>query len=183
MRYNFAQCTTLMICLATCVAANAGNPKRLTQACPHLAPIDGAPAGASVIDNDMVLQLAEKGRIAAVADSRPTVTDSKSLSPAAEGGIKKRWRAEHRRSVAAIHKLQQQVTKAEGEYQALKSQFFALRKEVQRIRLRPRMETKAHQVKILQKNLQCALDGFSKVVREARLAGAQPGWFRDLPRP
>ena len=41
----------------------------------------------------------------------------------------------------------------------------------------------AHQVKQLERNLRGARDGFSRVIREARLAGAQPGWFRDLPRP
>ena len=183
MRYFLAQFTTLTFCLAVCVNVNAGNPKRLTQACPGLAPIDGAPAGTTIIDNDMILRLAEKGRFAAVADSRPSETDSKVLTPAAEAGIIKHWRVEHRRSVATVHKLQQQLTKVEGEYEALKSQFFALRKEVQRIRFEPRLKTKAHQVEILKKNLQSAMDGFSKTIRDARQAGAQPGWFRDLPRP
>ncbi len=183
MRYFLAQCTTLTICLVACLSANAGNPKKLTQACPHLAPIDGAPAGTTVIDNDMVIRLAEKGRIAAVADRLPSVTDSHNLTPAADAGNKKHWRAEHRRSVAAIHKIQQQLVNAEGEHDALKSQFFALRKEEQRIRLRPRLKAKAHQVEFLKKSLQHAMNGFSKTVRDARLAGAQPGWFRDLPRP
>ncbi len=183
MRCFLAQFSTLTICLALCVTVNAGNPKRLTQACPRLAPIDGAPAGTTVIDNDMVLRLAEKGRIAAVADSHPAVTDSQRPSSAAEAGIKKRWRAEYRRSVTAIQKLRQQLTKAEGEHEALESQFFALQKEIQRIRLRPRLKAKAHQVGKLKKDLQRAMAGFSKAVRDARQAGAQPGWFRDLPRP
>jgi len=183
MQYLFAKFTSLTFCLVACATVNAGNPKKLTQVCPHLAPINGAPAGAAVIDNDMVIQLAEKGRIAAVADSRPVVTDSQILTPTAESGNKKHWRAEHRRSVSVIHKLQQQVTKAEGEYEALKSQFFALRKEVQRIQFQPRLDAKARQGEQLKKNLRGARDGFSRVIRDARLAGAQPGWFRDLPRP
>ena len=121
MRCSLAHYATLTICLATCVAVDAGDPKKLTQACPRLAPIDGAPAGTTVIDNLMVLRLAKKGRIAAVAPDRPPVPESHDLTPAAEAKIKKRWRAEHRRSVIAIHTLQEQLTQAEGEYEALES--------------------------------------------------------------
>ncbi len=183
MQYSFVQFATLTIFLTTCATANAGNPKKLTQACPRLAPIDGVPAGTWLIDNATVLRLAKKGRIAAVDVSRPSVADSQIPTPIAEAAVKKRWRAEHRRSVSAIHNLRIQLTKAENEHEALKSQYFALRKETQRIRLRPRLDTKAHQVKQLKSNLRGARDGFSRVIREARLAGAQPGWFRDLPRP
>ena len=183
MRYSLVQFTTLTIFLAAFATVNAGNPKKLTQACPRLAPIDGAPAGSRVIDNATVLRLAKKGRIAAVSVSRPSVTDSQIPTPLAEVAVKKRWRAEHRRSVSAIQNLRTQLTKAENEHEALKSQYFALRKETQRIRLRPRLDTKAHQVKQLKRNLRGARAGFSRVIREARLAGAQPGWFRDLPRP
>ncbi len=183
MRYSPTQFVNLALCLAMCAAANAGNPKKLTQACPRLAPIDGAPAGTTIIDNATVLRLAKKGRIAAIADRQQSVPDS--INPTSGGGFsdKKRWRAEHRRAVSDIHKLQQQLIKAEGEHEALESHLFALRKEIQRIRLRPRLHAKAQQIAQLKKNLRHARDSFSRVIREARLDGAQPGWFRDLPRP
>ena len=183
MRYFFAQFVNLALCVAVCATANAGDPTKLTQACPRLAPIDGAPAGTTVIDNNTVLRLAKKGRIAAIADRQPPESDSKKPTSSAGSSSKKKWRAEPRRSVSAIHKLQQQLTKAEAEYEALESQLFALRKEIQRIRLRPRLDAKKNQVSQLKKNLRHTRDGFSRMIREARLAGAQPGWFRDLPRP
>ncbi|MEN8164515.1 MAG: hypothetical protein ABFS37_10335 [Acidobacteriota bacterium] len=183
MRYSPTQFVNLALCVAMCVTANAGDPKKLTQACPRLAPIDGAPAGTTLIDNDTVLRLAKEGRIAAVADSRASAADSERPSSSAESSIKNRWRTEHRRSVSAIQKLKQQLEKAESEHKALEAQLFALRKEIQRIRLRPRLHAKAQQIELLKKNLRHALDSFSRMIREARLAGAQPGWFRDLPRP
>ncbi len=183
MRYFPTPLVNLALCLAMCAPAAAGDPKKLTQACPRLAPIDGAPAGATVIDNKTVLRLAKKGRIAAIADRQQPATDSKNPTSSGGASSKKHWRAEHRRSVSSIHKLQQQLTKAEAEHEALESQLFALRKEIQRIRLRPRLDAKARQIEQLKKNLRHARDSFSRMIREARLEGAQPGWFRDLPRP
>ncbi len=185
MRYFPTQCVNLALCLAVCATANAGDPKKLTQACPRLAPINGAPAGSTLIDNNMVLRLAKKGRIAAIADRRPSASDSQkpTSNAGSSSSVKKQWRAEHRRSVSAIHKLQQQLEKAESEHQALEAQIFALRKEIQRIRLRPRLDAKAQQIAQLKRNLRHALASFSRMIREARFDGAQPGWFRDLPRP
>jgi len=183
MRYFPTQFVNLALCLAMCAPTSAGNPKKLTQACPRLAPINGAPAGTAIIDNATVLKLAKKGRIAAIADPQQSVPDSKSPTSGSGPSDKKYWRTEHRRAVSGIHKLQQQLIKAEGEHEALESQLFALRKEIQRIRLRTRLDAKAQQIAQLKKNLRHARDSFSRVIREARLEGAQPGWFRDLPRP
>jgi len=183
MRYSPTPFLKLALYLVVCTTANAGDPTKLTQACPRLAPIDGAPAGTTVIDNNTVLRLAKKGRIAAVADRQSPESDLKKPTSSAGSSSKKKWRAEHRRFVSAIHKFQQKLTKAETEFGALEAQLFALRKEIQRIRLRPRLDAKKQQIAQLKKNLRHARDGFSRMIREARRVGAQPGWFRDLPRP
>ncbi len=183
MQCSFVPVITLVIFLSTCSVGDAGNPKKLVQACPRLAPIAGAPAGSTVIDNLTVLRLAKKGRIAAISGNRKTAADSPILSAEVDPRIKKKWRSEYRKSVAAIQRLKQKLRDSEAQYQGLQAQFFNLRKENQRLRLQPRLDAKAHQVEQLRRNLQCAMNGFSRTIQEARKVGAQPGWFRDLPKP
>lgn len=183
MRYSPSSLAALTVGAAICATAAAGDPEKLTRACPRLAPINGAPAGMTVIDNDTVLQLAKKGRFAAIAVRQPALPDKKPQAPSNESSRKKRWRAEYRRSAEAIHKTEQQLTKARGEFEALESRYFSLRKAIQRIRLQPRLDAKKEQIVHLTKDLRHARNTFSRVIRQARLDGAQPGWFRGLHRP
>lgn len=183
MRYSPTSLAALTIGAAICATAAAGDPEKLTRACPRLAPINGAPAGTIVIDNETVLQLAKKGRFAAIAIRQPTLPNKNQPVPSVESSLKKRWRAEYRRSAAAISNIEQQVAKANGELAALESRYFSLRKAIQRIRLQPRLDAKKEQIVHLTKDLRQARATFSRVIRQARLDGAQPGWFRGLHRP
>ena len=183
MRYSPTFFAALTIGGALCVTAIAGDPEKLTQACPRLAPINGAPAGKTVIDNDTVLELAKEGRFAAIATRQPTLPDKKQPVSSVEPSLIHRWRAEYRRSAAAIHNTEQRLTKAKGELAALENRYFALRKTIQRIRLQPRLDAKKEHIVKLTKDLRHARQAFSSVIRRARLDGAQPGWFRGLHRP
>lgn len=183
MRYSLTQITTLALCLTLGTTVDAGDPKRLTQACPRLAPIDGVSAGTTIIDNAAVLRLAEQGRIAAVSKSSPSALAPSGLKSTNESTSKNQWRSKHQKSVSAIHTIKQQLAQVGREHQALKSKWFAVSKESQRIRIELRMKVKAQQVRQLQEKLRGSMGEFSSLIRRARLAGAQPGWFRDLPRP
>lgn len=180
MRYPFS--ATLVIGAALCVPAGAGDPAKLTRACPRLAPINGAPAGTLLIDNDTVLRLAKEGRFAAVA--RPTTLPEISQPVSSpKSALIQRWRAEYRRSATAIHGAEKRLAKAQGEFAALEARYDSLRKANQRFRLQPRLDAKKKQIGQLIEDLKHARSDFSNVIRRARLDGAQPGWFRGLQRP
>lgn len=183
MRYPHTYFAALTISAAMCVSAVAGDPAKLTRACPRLAPINGAPAGKTVIDNHTVLQLAKEGRFAAITTRQPTLPNQKQPKPSVKSSLIQRWRNEYRRSAAAIHKSEQRLTRTKDEFSALETRYFALRKSSQRIRLQPRLDAKKEQIVQLTKDLRHARGEFSSVIRRARLEGAQPGWFRGLHRP
>ena len=183
MRYILTQFTILVIGVAAVSTVTAGDPKQLTRACPQLLPIDGVPVGKIVINNKTVLEMAKKGRFAAVTNHKTPTAEPPNPKSSSEAAKKKKWRSEHRRAVKAVHDMRLRLSQAENEHEALKSRFFSASKESQRIRLRPQLDSKAFQVSQLKQELKGSLDMFSRTIREARLEGAQPGWFRDLPRP
>jgi len=164
-------------------AAHAGDPSSLTRACPRLNPIDGAPAGETVIDNKTVTRLANEGRIAAITTNQTTKCTPPRPQGDPDAGSKNYWRKEHHRCVLKIQGIRQQIARTVSERTALRERFFSLRKESQRIRLQIALDAKTRQIDELKDTLKRAWSEFSSTIRRARKAGAQPGWFRDLPRP
>jgi septal ring factor EnvC (AmiA/AmiB activator) len=183
MRYPFPFETTLGLCLATLSVAHAADPGGLARACPRLAPINGSPAGEIIIDNATVTRLATTGHIAAITNNLTGNIDPPRSPPTPDNTTKKHWRREHRRCVTAIHEIKRQIAKVESEKTTLRDQFFSLRNEKQRIRLQTAIDAKIRQIDQLKDRLKRAVSGFSRTIRQARKAGARPGWFRDLPRP
>jgi hypothetical protein len=183
MRFPFPLEIALGLSLATLSVAQAADPGGLARACPRLAPINGSPAGETIIDNATVTRLATKGHIAAITNNLTGNINLPRSPSNPDDKTKKYWRKEHQRCVTAIHEIKRRLEKAESEKTTLRDQFFSLRNEKQRIRLQAAIDAKTRQIGQLKNRLDRAVSEFSTTIRQARNGGAQPGWFRDLPRP
>lgn len=182
-----------VLCVAWPVGIAAEPTKKLGDVCPrlHIPGTENKPGAADepiIIDNRMVRLLAEKGRFAAIA-APAAVEESVETSADTLNKAKKpsktrdRWRSEHRREVAAIRKLALRLAVAREDLRGLQDQYYGAHSEAQRIRIEPRLNRKKLEIKDLEYSLQKQRASFSRLIREARQDGAQPGWFRDLPRP
>ena len=151
-----------------------------------LPPANSTPVDATgVIDNAALARIAAGVRFSAVA-SVPEANETPSREPGADRNlaqVKERWRKRHRKAVEAIHRLQDRIRREEAVLETLKDGHFHATSEKQRIGLDPKIDAGEQAIADLNSRLVAARAVFSRTIRQARLEGATPGWFRDLPRP
>ena len=166
-------------------------PQRLGARKLVLPPANAGPETANspvVIDNESVARIAGETTFAAIAsvdvNGGPESSDEMANEPTFDQSkTREKWGKRHRREVKTIRSLQNQISKAMTDLAALKDRFFHASSEKQRIRIEPRLKAQKQKLSKLRDQLSTAKISFSQMIREARKEGAQPGWFRDLPRP
>lgn len=146
---------------------------------------ESQPRTTLTINNDTLKEMADRGRIAAVAGATetPPTTGADARTHSERHPRREYWRKKHAAAVTAIRKVKDKIADAEENLEALQAVGAQAMTLSQRIRHDGRMEAQRRTIDALRHDLSSANQLFDSAMRQARHEGAIPGWFRGLPRP
>jgi len=139
------------------------------------------PDAAILIDQQMLMELSKKGRIAGTGVSSVPLPKEKKF-PSSEAGRNK-WRKKHRNLVRKIRKHREKIKKITKKIEFLDDRTSTAGSWKAIAHLEEQIRVQKELLAELQLEDATLMTEYSGMIREARKEGAQPGWFRDLPQP
>jgi hypothetical protein len=148
---------------------------------------DPTTSDSPLIDNLALQRHTAAGRIAGVSRAPSTAAEPATIpvsdGPTATKSRRSFWRKQHRSAVASIRKARTRLFEAETRLRSMRDQNARPMTLAQRLRAETAVEIQQQRVAELEKTLAEANEAFTSTIRQARLEGGTPDWFRDLPRP
>jgi hypothetical protein len=106
------------------------------------------------------------------------------LDEADTEAVRSHWRATYMQQVELVAKMRQEIERLDQEIPGLWRQFYAWDDPAYRDGvIKPKLDAALERRQELEQEIVAGEARLSEILEEARRAGAQPGWFRDLPRP